>query len=156
MTYEDLQKEAEQQGVDIYEKTLRQRIKGLYADNIIWINRYIPTNKEKACVLAEELGHYYTSYGDILDQTKIINRKQEKRARNWAYEKLIPLHKLIEAYECRCRNRFELAEYLDVTEDFLEAALKHYKEKFGLFTVHGDYVIYFEPLGVLKVDEKFF
>ena len=155
LTYENLLKEAHG-SLEILEKKMGSKIKGLYADNIIWINRTIPTTVEKACVLAEELGHYYTSYGDILDQTKIVNRKQEKRARNWAYEKLIPLSKLIEAYGCRCRNRFELAEYLNVTEEFLEDTLKHYKEKYGLFKTIENYVIYFEPLGVLKIDDKFF
>ena len=36
---------------------------------------YIET--EKACVLAEELGHHYTTVGDIIDQKESENRKQE-------------------------------------------------------------------------------
>ena len=30
---------------------------------------------EKACVLAEELGHHYTTIGDIIDQKESENRK---------------------------------------------------------------------------------
>ena len=38
---------------------------------------------EKASVLAEELGHYYTTVGNILDQEDAGNRKQEHKARTW-------------------------------------------------------------------------
>ncbi|MGG1991178.1 hypothetical protein [Brevibacillus brevis] len=88
MTYEELYQEATQLGIDIYEMPLKPRIKGLYSDNIIGINKFIPTSIEKLCVLAEELGHYFTSSGDILDQSKIVNRKQEKRARSWVMKNL--------------------------------------------------------------------
>ena len=47
------------------------RIKGLYCDGYIAINKDIETETERACILAEELGHYYTSSGDIIDQRNI-------------------------------------------------------------------------------------
>lgn len=149
MTYEKLLKEAAHRGIDIYEEPMKPKIKGLYCDNIIWINRFTPTLKEKACILAEELGHYYTSAGNILDQTKTENRKQERCARAWAYKRLIPLSSIVQAYQEGIRNRYEFAEYLDVTEEFLDDALKWYQEKFGLYVPFGDYTIYFDPLRVL-------
>lgn len=151
--YERLHKEAEHHGINIYEKTLSPRIKGLYADNVVWINRNIPTTAEKACVLAEELGHHHTTAGDITDQSNVDNRKQEKRARAWAYEKLVPLEKIVQAHQDRVANRYELAEYLCVTEEFLQAAIARYREKYGLCKAVGHYVVYFEPLGVIKMFE---
>lgn len=56
-------------------------LKGLYYNGTIGIDKNIETDKEKACVLAEELGHYHTSSGNILDQGDVFNRKQELRAR---------------------------------------------------------------------------
>ena len=44
-----------------------------------------------ADTLAEELGHHYTTVGDILDQTNVSNRKQERLARVWAYNRRIGL-----------------------------------------------------------------
>lgn len=129
MIYEKLLEEAEQHGVDTYEKPMKPTIKGLYSDKMIWVNRNIPTSIEKTCILAEELGHYHTSVGDILDQNSLSNRKQEKRARNWAYEKLVPFSALVQAYKQGIRNRHELADHFDVTEDFLDAAIAHYVEK---------------------------
>lgn len=148
--YEKLLDEAYDQKVEVYEKPLKPNTKGLYSDNIIWINKYTPTNIEKLCILAEELGHHYTSAGDILDQSKVMNRKQEKRARNWAYKKLIPLEKLVLASDEGIYNKFELARYLGVTEVFLEEALKRYKEEYGLFVNVNKKILYFDPLGVLE------
>lgn len=149
--YESLIIEAEQEGVEVLEENIKSsKIKGLYSENNIWINRCLSWI-EKGCVLAEELGHYYTSEGDILDQSKIENRKQEKRARNWAYKKLVPLEKLVQASNEGIQTKYELAEYLAVTEEFLENAIKRYKEEYGLFTEVEGKILYFEPLGVLEL-----
>lgn len=153
MTYENLLQEAQQHGIDTYEKPMTPTIKGLYSDKVIWINKNIPTNDEKACILAEELGHYHTSSGNILDQSKISNRKQELRARTWAYERLVPLQKIVQAHKSGVRNRYELAEYLGVTEDFLNSAIKRYQEKYGLCVSVESYTVCFEPLGVLEMFE---
>ncbi|MCK9326099.1 MAG: ImmA/IrrE family metallo-endopeptidase [Bacteroidales bacterium] len=154
MSYEKLLKKASHHGVDIYEKPMKPRIKGLYADSVIWINKHIPTAAEKTCTLAEELGHHYTSIGDILDQSRIENRKQECRARAWAYQRLVGPEKLIAAFECGVRNRYELAEFLNVTEEFIGGAIKYFKQKHGLHYKLGNYCITFEPLAVLKISSK--
>lgn len=149
MNYETLLEEADSQYLVVKEKPLRAhngRIKG----NRIAIKKDIPTT-QKACVLAEELGHHYTTVGNILDQSKAENRKQERRARLWAYRKMFDLIDLVSAYKHGCRNRYEIAEYLEVTESFLQEALDTYKEKYGPYTKVDRYVVYFEPLGVLEL-----
>lgn len=152
MNYETLLTEACEQGLIVKEKPLKYnngRIKG----NRVAIRKDIETTAEKSCILAEELGHYYTSTGDILDLTVAENRKQERRARIWAYNKQIGLKGLINAYEHGCRNRHEIAEYLEVTESFLQEAVDCYHEKYGIFTKIDNYVIYFNPLGILSLKE---
>lgn len=136
--------------VYIYEDSLHPKVKGLQADNVIWLNKSL-SEHEKYCVLAEELGHYFTSYGDITDQSKLTNRKQEKRARSWAYKKAIPLNKFIEAHKNLISSKFELAEFLSVTEDFLEDALDRYIEKYGVCVEYKNYIIRFDPLGVTEI-----
>lgn len=150
MLYESLLHEAEQLGISTYEKPMPYTTKGLYADGVIWINRNIKTTAEKSCIVAEELGHYHTTVCNILDQSDQYNRKKEKLARNWAYQYLIPLSKIVQAYRAGIFGRHELAEYLDVTEDFLQAVVERYQEKFGLYTVYDKYTIYFDPLGVME------
>lgn len=146
MTYEALLKLYEEKGIDIYERKMIH--KGLYADDIIFINKDLTTN-EKACVLSEELGHYETSSGDILDQQITDNIKQERRARNWGYETLIPLERFIEAHKHHCQNRTEIADFLDVTEEFLYETVTFYHHKYGYsYRYNDNYTITFEPLGV--------
>jgi hypothetical protein len=154
MSYEKLLREAQQASVEVYEKQMRPSIKGLYSNKIVWINKGLATSIDKKCILAEELGHYHTSHGTILDQTKLQNRKQENRARNWAYERLIPLSKIVQAHRAGIRNKHELADFFDVTEEFLERAINWYKDKYGLFKSVDGLTIYFEPLGILEMFEE--
>lgn len=142
--YEKLLLEAESKGLVVKEKPLKYndgRIKG----NKIAIRQNINTQLEKSCVLAEELGHHYTSAGNILDQTRTENIKQELKARMWAYDRQIGLIGIIKAYKRGCRNIHEIADYLDVTEDFLRNALEAYRLKYGHYINVDNYTVYFEP-----------
>ena len=150
MNYESLLAEADQNGIDVVDYDFKSpRIKGLYCDGTVALSRS-STETEKICTLAEELGHHYTTSGDILDQSYDSNRKQELRARAWAYHKCLQFGDIVEAFNHGCRNRYEIAEYLGVTEAFLQDGIDYYKGKYGPYTKYGNYIIYFEPLGVLK------
>lgn len=148
--YDALLMECDALDIEVFERE-RMHIKGLYGDNVIWINKLLPSYNEKCCVLAEEIGHHHTTAGDIFDQTCLENRKQELKARTWAYERLLPLSKIILAHNLHITNRFELADYLNVTEDFLDAALDWYKSKYGLYVSINNFTICFEPLGVIEM-----
>lgn len=151
MTYEELLKEADSLGLIVKEKPLKGT-DGRILNRRIAIRKDIPTQTEKSCVLAEELGHHHTSSGDILNQNIATNRKQEFRARVYGYNLLIGLRGIIQAYESGCRNLYEMAEYLEVTEEYLKEALECYRKKHGVFATLDNYAIYFEPtLGVMKL-----
>lgn len=125
-------------------------LKGLCIDNIIVLDKYIDTEAEKHCVLAEEVGHYMTSKGNILNQKCLSSLKQEIKAREWAYENCISLDSLYGAFEKGAHNLFELASTLNVTEAFLHEAIMHFKSKYGMFFETDEYIVYFEPFGVMK------
>ena len=152
ITYEHLLMEADSKGMLTKEKNLpvsKGRIKG----NRIAIKKEM-SEIEKKCVMAEELGHYYTGTGDILDQSSILNRKQERFGRVHAYDRLIGLMGVIDAYKHHCQNIAESAEHLGVTEEFLEEALSYYKGKYGVSTKIDNYVIFFEPtIAVLELTD---
>ena len=126
----DLLAIAEYEGIKIHEIDLPERIKGLYYDKSIAINKRLKTNKERKCVLGEELGHYFTSVGDILNLKIESNKKQEIRARNWAIQKLVPFDELILAHQQGYVSVYELAERFDVTEDFMKEAILFYQRKY--------------------------
>lgn len=98
---------------------------GLYSDGIIWIKKDL-TEKEKICILAEEIGHHETSYGNILDLNDINNAKQEHTARRWAFEKLVPIDAILSAVQAGHTELWDIAEHLSVSEKFLLGALIHY------------------------------
>ncbi len=151
--YECLEDEACRDGIDVIRKKFRnQTIKGLYCDSSIGISENLVTVEERTCVLAEELGHHYTTVGNILDMADISNRKQERQARLWGYNKLIGLAGIIKAFEAGCQDRFEVAEYLGVTDEYLCECLEAYRDKYGIGTTVDNYYIMFIPhLAVGKV-----
>lgn len=145
MNYEELQIQACKDGIEIIEYPFKSsNIKGLYCNGTVALNEDM-TQVEKSCVLAEELGHHYTTSGDILDQKDIMNRKQEYRARLYGYNLKIGLTGLIRAYEEGCQNLYEMAECLDVTEEYLRNALQCYRSKYGECVSVDNYLICFEP-----------
>ena len=154
-SYERLETEACNDGIDIVDYSFESnKIKGLYCDNVIGISTNLDSTSEKVCILAEELGHHHTTAGNILDQSKVENRKQERRARLWAYNKMITLEKLAAAKTAGCRNRYEIAEYLEVSEEFLQEAVNTYKEIYNAGChQYGDYLICFDPLNIYVITD---
>jgi Zn-dependent peptidase ImmA (M78 family) len=148
--YEELLREAEREGVEVISWSLKGKTKGLYYNGTIAISESITTTAEKTCVLAEEFGHYYTSCGDIIDQRNTVNKKQEVKARRWAVKRLVTLKNIINAFKAGCRNMYEAAEYIGVTEEFLRQAFETYRQIYGNFKEYGRYVIYFDPPGVFE------
>lgn len=151
MGYEDLITEANAAGAVVKELPLTSgdgRIKNRH----IAIRKDILTTAKKADILAEELGHYHTTVGNILDQSTSNSRKQERTARLWAYNKRIGLSGIIEAYKHHCQSRYEMAEYLEVSEDTLAEALECYRQIYGTSVRVDNYIIRFEPyLGIAEL-----
>lgn len=152
MNLENLILSSDAEGVDIIDRQFNsESIKGLYCDGTVALNDKL-SDTEKTCVLAEELGHYHTSFGNIINLNDVGNRKQELRARVWGYNKLVGLQGIISCYRAGCRNLYEMAEHLDVTEEFLTEALSCYRSKYSPYTKLDNYIIYFEPtIGVLEL-----
>ena len=143
MNYEQLLTAADQEGLLVKEQPLTEH-DGLIRGSRIAIRKDIETQ-------AEEIGHYRTSSGNILDQNKVESRKQEYRARLYGYNLKIGLVGLIRAYEAGCGNLYEMAEYLDTTEEYLKEAMQCYHAKYGVYTVVDNYVIYFKPFAVIHM-----
>ena len=143
---EKLEQEAFEDSVKVHNYYLgEESLKGIYIDGNVAINTSVNSNTEKTCVLAEELGHHHTSVGNILDMNDVRNRKQERQARLWGYNKLIGLSGIINAFRAGCHSRHEIAEKLDVTEEYLQECIDCYRDKYGVCTEVDNYTIYFIP-----------
>ena len=73
--------------------------------------------------IAHEMGHcmtdaFYEGYSPFE-----ICAKEEKRADRWAVSKLVPFRSLCHAVKSGHRELWELADYFDVSEQFIEKAI---------------------------------
>ena len=128
---------------------LPEELGGVNVDKIILLNS---KNKHvnKIEILAEELAHYKITYGDIRDQTNMLNRKFELKARRLGCELAVSLDDIIETFHQGVHNLYGIAEFLEVSENYVLKVIEHYKMKYGLSTYHNGYVIKFEPLQVFE------
>ena len=147
---QQLYKLIEAENIELIEDDIPGRVKGLYFDNIIVLHKRIDTQSEKNCILAEELGHYFTSSGVHLDQSSKETIKQEKQAQRWATKQMLDPQRLIDAFKSGVRNRWELAQFLEVTEEFIEDSLVFLKKLHGDCMTIGEYIIHFDPLWIYK------
>ena len=126
--FEKLLAEFENELTIVFDKNLPNKLPGLICDRTIYLNSSLPFD-EAICVLSEEIGHYKTSTPkDITDYNQ--NAKEERRARNWGYKKLVPLDKLKQfIIQKECVMPYELAEEFGITEEFCEEAVRMYRVK---------------------------
>lgn len=85
------------------------------------------TEAEKKVDLGHELGHCETgSFYNV--QTKFeVRGKMERRANIWAIQKLVSADELHRAVSEGNTELWQLAEYFDLPEDFMEMAVAYYK-----------------------------
>ncbi len=82
------------------------------------------------CVLAEELGHHFTTAGDAIPKTyfhyrnRLLATRAEYRALKWAALYLIPTNKLQYAFQCGVHTHWDLAEHFDVTFEMMSFRLQ--------------------------------
>ncbi|RGY94194.1 ImmA/IrrE family metallo-endopeptidase [Hungatella hathewayi] len=144
MTYDELLMEADKAGLIVKEAPLALN-DGLCVGNKIAIRKDIVTSVQKADVLAEELGHHFTTVGNIIEMQNSADEKQERAARLWAYNKQIGLSGIIEAFKAHRSDRFDIAEFLGVSEEFLAEALECYRQIYGTGIMIDNYYVRFEP-----------
>ena len=89
----------------------------------------IETEAEERVHLAHELGHcetgaFYSPYSPLN-----VRGRQECRADRWAASKLVPALELKKALSLGIVEPWELAEYFDVTEEFILKTMQIYCEK---------------------------
>ncbi|MBU2703651.1 Zn-dependent peptidase ImmA (M78 family) [Sporomusaceae bacterium BoRhaA] len=129
---------AAQEGVLTSTFPLSPPLYGVYLENadtsaaVIGLSTYIQNESEKRCIMAEELGHHFTSAGICIprnrefycysERTEIT--RTEYKALKWAANYLIPEHDLLDAIKSGLYEPWELAEHFDVTNEFAAFRLR--------------------------------
>ena len=150
--FEELLAESEEGNIIVVEKHFKSKALGLCKGNKIGLSKKLTTTAEKACIYAEEYhGHYKTTIGNILDLEDIQNAKQENIAHAKAIERLCSIKQIVSAIKAGAQNRYEVAEYLTVTDKFFEEAIEYHRRKNGIMCECDGLLLYFEPtFGILK------
>jgi len=155
--YEIMEQFAYINEIDILIDSLPENLSGYFYSNTehgvktITLDATLSTLTERTCILAEEIEHYLTTPVDLFSAPKTLQQRFERIAKFNATKRLIPFEKLIKANEAAISNMYELAEYLDVTIDFLEQGIRLYREHFSNVLQYHEYVIRFEPLSIKRV-----
>lgn len=130
---------AHQESIIVEEFFLEEPLKGIYIhqDNrppIIGLSTTIDTLYEKRSILAEELGHHFTSVGNALPcqfynyHTRMNISKIEYKAMRWAASYLIPDDDLIEVLRNGLYQPCELAEHFCVVPELINIRLKLFEK----------------------------
>lgn len=86
------------------------------------------TISERACWIAEELGHHHTGQNQVLRYRCVDDWRAEARARRWAHMRLLTPDSIHTA----ARNTddiFEIAEVLGVSVEFLRESIDDFESK---------------------------
>lgn len=116
---------------------------GLYRNGKVYVNKRTKLN-EKVVVLAEEYGHHKTSVGNIIDYRSPGAWKEECMARRYAIEKIVSLDDLLSCALNDCQIKYECVDFLEVTPEFIQEALNHFFNKYGISHFHRKYKFTFD------------
>lgn len=130
--------------------TLPKGLAGINIDNDILLDKN-RCKYERHGILAEEIGHYETTYGELTNLTDMRNWKLELVARRWGYEKIVSLDKLIECHEMGYKSLEEVCTHLEITAIYLKKSVDHYFSRHGISISHNGYQINFDPLFIRRV-----
>lgn len=126
---------AEKRGYEIinYDLTaLKQKgmiVKLGHITSLLVDEKEIETTAEKKTIIAHEVGHAETNALHRLNSNPQEIKKCEYKATKWAVEELVPISEYLKALKNGLVEVWQLAEYFDVTEDFIRKAHYIYKKK---------------------------
>lgn len=115
---------------------LKRPIRGFYCcepgcQPVIGLSHALKSNHRlHRCVLAEELGHHFTSTGERISkrhhsiQDRLTIDKCEYKALRWAAMHLVPEDDLLDAIRDGLYEIWELAEEFDVTENMMRFRMR--------------------------------
>jgi hypothetical protein len=144
--YEERIVEAEKMGFKVYELPFKKLL-GYYEDGAIGVDVRLSFNN-KNCIISEETGHGLKNVGNILDQRRVMNRRQELLGRAYAYDRLVSPRHLVNAFLHGCCNLHDTCEYLNVPEWFFNEAIYYNARRYGHYVRLGEFEIRFNAPSV--------
>lgn len=129
--------------------------KGMIHGSIVYLNPQ-QNYEELNSTVAEEIGHYLTGSGNIIEQDTPEKRKQEQKARDTGATILVTPRDILDCFESGCVSVWECAEHLSITEKTFKAAIKYYARKYDGIKTENKYTILFNLNGTVSVFKSFY
>ncbi len=93
----------------------------------------IRDSREETAILGHELGHCMTGSFYRVNSSLETRERMEERANRWAIEELLPWPDLKKALYSGITEPWDLAEFFDLPQWFIEKAANFYRENCGFF-----------------------
>ena len=145
----DLEALAEFYGVRIVDYDFPSKIRGVYHNGVIGINKDVLDPAERRCIIACEMGRH------LMRKNKSIVLTEEQEhigAFYWAVSYLMPFSAFIEANR-RGICAADFAGYLQVTQQFLNTGIEFYKNSMGNRVFYHNHVIDLENRKIQYLSE---
>lgn len=88
----------------------------------------IDSSREEKELLAEELGHYYCNCFYNSSSSLSTIQQKEYRANKWKCLVLVSINELKDAFKKGFNSLYEIADYLNLSEETIQFAYNYYKE----------------------------
>lgn len=126
----DIYDEVDANDIIVYEHKIGDRKSAIVKTDdwtAITVNRkLVQTECDEKSLMMHEMGHYHTNAYYNFESKFELKCRKEYRAQRWAVMHYLPLEELLDATHKGNTETYELAEYFDVTEEFIIAALDIY------------------------------
>ena len=108
-------------------KGLYIKLKG-YKPMIFIDERIIHNNNTYLSIIAEELGHYFTTHGDLIEASEstidgLVKNKKENLAREWAANFLISNDEFVQALLDCINTKYDMCEHFNVNYEVLDTKI---------------------------------
>lgn len=137
-----------------FEPLMPDIYKGIIDDETVYLNPR-QTKTQLASTLSEEIGHYLTSAGNILDQESLETKKQERKARDVGATLVVTPENILKCYENGYETIESCADFLGITKETFTNAIDYYRRKDGAIMTENKDVIVFNIDNTVKVYKNY-
>ena len=129
MTLDGLLDFAQGRGIEIDDVPLRAITAASFPQGwVAFDSSKMETGAEEKTMLAHEVGHIATGSFYNIHSPFDLRERSEHHADKWAIKTLIPLDELRSCLRAGIDQRWEIAEYVGVTEELVGKALELYED----------------------------
>lgn len=119
--------------VDVADVKLKNNFAIAFLDNFLVIDRSkCKTAAQERTVLAHEAGHYLSGAFYRAYSPYEVKEQAEHRAFAASVEKYLPVCEILHCFRLGLTEPWQMAEYFNLDEDFVEKALRYWTECKGI------------------------